>query len=186
MKHPAAPGLPAVIREAREFRGLDQRQLGRLLHMSDSRVSDIEHGLAPLPADRAPALARKLDYPRLTVELAQAATGEAGPAWFDGPGVDEHCLCRNEDAILEMAEAIAALERRRRALVAPGAPSESVLIETEDELADAIDTAVNALGRHCLRHSRSYAAVWDRRTAELEERGYVTRREARRHAKAAS
>jgi transcriptional regulator with XRE-family HTH domain len=184
MKHPAAPGLPAMIREAREFRGIDQRELGRILHMSDSRVSDIERGLAPVPADAAPRLARRLDYPRLTIEIALAATGGAAPAWFDGAALDGHCLCRGEDAILEMAEAIGALERRRRALVAPGTPSEQALTEIEDELADAIDTAVNALARHCLKTGRSFGAVWDRQRAHNETRGYVAR-EPRRLARTA-
>jgi len=171
-------GVSHALREAREYRGLKQRDLGRQIGLRDSMLSMIENGHRRLPPDVKPVLARKLDHPRFYVELALAATGGAGPMWFDGPNADEHCLCRSEDAVIEMAEAIAVMERARKSLVS-GGMTDAEARQYEDDAADAVDRLLNALGRHCLKTGRSYGAVWDRQRVHNEQRGYV-RKEANR------
>ncbi len=143
-------GVPQGLREAREFRKVHQRPLGRQIGLSDSMISMIENGERQVPVDVAPVLARKLDHPRLYIELALAAAGGAGPSFFDGPGADQHCLCRSEDAVIEMAEAIVVAERARKAMVA-GGMTEAEAMQYEDDLADAIDRPTNALAQHCLK-----------------------------------
>ncbi len=172
--------VPTALDQALRYRRVTQQQLGARFHLSPQMVSALKRGDRYVPHDIAPRLARFLDYPPLDMALALRVNGGAGPDYFDGPGADQHCLCRSEDAVIEMAEAIAVMERARAALVA-GGMSEADATRYEDEMADAIDRLQNALARHCLKTGRSHGAVWERQRAHNVARGYISE-EARRNA----
>jgi transcriptional regulator with XRE-family HTH domain len=57
------PALGARIREARDARGLSQKQLGDLLEEAQSNVSAYELGLVPVPADVLVKILRTLEIP---------------------------------------------------------------------------------------------------------------------------
>ncbi len=176
--------VPTALELALAHRCIRQKQLAARFHVSKQMISALKRGDRYIPHNIGPGLARFLDYPPLDMTLALRANGGAGPDWFDGPGVDQHCLCRSEDAVIEMAEAIAVAERSRAALVA-GGMSEAQATQYEDEMADAIDRLQNALARHCLATGRSYGAVWARQRAHNAARGYIDGREGHVSAKSA-
>jgi Zn-dependent peptidase ImmA (M78 family) len=55
---------PNMVILAREARGLSQKELADSLSVTQGRISKIEMGLLPVPADLLEALSRVLDYPK--------------------------------------------------------------------------------------------------------------------------
>lgn len=179
-------GVPTALRRAREHSGLSQGELGRLVGLSESMVSAIERGERRITFDVAPRVAQLLDYPELYVALAQAATGGVGPAWYDGPRVDEHRMSRARQTMLEMAHAMQSIERADALIDAAAAvdldPGGAGQLEAIlDEAPDAIDELLNLHGRLCLQYGRSYRATWLDRRGELVRKEYVDGREVRRY-----
>jgi transcriptional regulator with XRE-family HTH domain len=185
-------GIPTALREARLRRGLTRQQLGGRVGYHPNMIGMIEAGERRLAPDVARATARLLNHPRLYTELMLDATGGVGPRWFDGEGVDRHRMSRRSGAIVEMAEAIAALEKARALVDESSADRLSDLGRREldsimDEVPDAIDELWNLLGEYCEQYGRDFGEAWLQRDRELEAKRFIKQpgREVERHARAA-
>jgi len=166
-------------------RGVRHHEAARRLGYSRSAITSFCNGTRPIPLDVAGCFAAWLDDPELYVTLTQVVCGGAAPSWYDGPRCDPHRMARKSASIIEMAEAIAALEESRALIDAASADhlteaGRAELARIVDELPDAIGELVNLLGRLCLQYGLSYRDAWADRRAEVEAKGYVVKGE--RHA----
>jgi len=99
-------GIGGIIREERKKRGLSQEQLGRIMGIDRSTISNIENGKQVVHHDTLEQFGEALKSPRLRLEVL----GGALPCYYLH-NVDLHPVTVQQKAIEEMREAIQELEK---------------------------------------------------------------------------
>lgn len=83
LKSLLAPVIPARIREAREARGLNQEELGKIAGISAQAISQIERGLAAPKDSTLAAIMNELDFPLSFFTDERLADEQSiGPTFF--------------------------------------------------------------------------------------------------------
>ncbi|HOV79549.1 MAG TPA: helix-turn-helix domain-containing protein [Bacillota bacterium] len=165
-----------ALREVREERGWARRVIAGMLHISESLVSEWEHGRKRITEVLRTKLARKMDDGRLYLALGREATG--GPCvapWLDG--IDGHRLACAMKTIEELEEAIAALKSIMPVLMQPperiSEEARAAIRDTMLEIIECTTASENTCARLARLYGISLADMWDQHQAELEGKGYL-------------
>jgi transcriptional regulator with XRE-family HTH domain len=170
--------LPVVFQTARMNRGLNQREMGRIMNLSEKTVSAIETGRRNLPQDLTPKAAKVLDDPELYCALQVTVTGGVATPWLDGEKVDLHRSSVRDKAIEECSEAIKALAEAKAMVNCKSAEDlgEKGYEQIQEVLHQAVEaeTALQILiGVVCKTYDISIAQVYKDHHAELKAKGYI-------------
>lgn len=99
-----------AIREARELKGISQKDLGKGSYLSYKTISAIETGRRPVTQENLKIICKELDDPRLYFEAASEVCGDVFSVnWLDGEAADLHRSSVKEKSIEELSEAIRAI-----------------------------------------------------------------------------
>lgn len=172
-----------ALREARLKRGVTQQALGSEAYVSDSLISDIEHGRRKGSKEIRATLARALDYAKLYMEAAEEVTGGVYcTPWLDGDGVDLHRTSVWAKTCEELNEAIKAVSSAD-VINAPSKADEAHRQLVWDSLMQVLDARV-AIDHYvaviCEEYGYSILDVYQEHRRKLESRGYVKPRQKRK------
>lgn len=174
-----------ALREARLKRGVTQQALGSEAYVSDSLISDIEHGRRKGSKEIRAALARALDYAKLYMEAAEEVTGGVYcTPWLDGDGVDLHRTSVWAKTCEELQEAIKVVSAAD-VVNAPSRADESHRQAIHDSMIQVLDARVaidHYLAVMCEEYGFSILAVYQEHRQKLESRGYTKPRPKRKSA----
>ena len=171
-----------ILREARQERGLSRHRLGRELGLSERMMGHLETDERHIPRDVAPKLAHTLDNPYLYMELASGpADGVMVPPILDGPKVDLNRLSTWMKTAEEIEE-VAAVMKRTGFMANVKGPENlteedgAILDESLHQEIEAFTALGNDIAQKARTYKRSIRRLWARHIAELEAKGYVTRK----------
>lgn len=168
----------AALREVREERGWARKVIAHMMHVSESLVSEWEHGRRRISEALKPVLARKLNSGKLCMALKHEATsGVMAAPYLDGKNVDNHRLVCVERTIEEMEEAVAALRSLKAILMKPpdrtSTTERAEIAERMMEVIEACTAGENTLARVAREYTASLAEMYDQHQAELIEKGFL-------------
>ena len=173
-----------ILREARRERGLSRHQLGRQHGLSDRMLGYLETDERHIPRDVAPKLAHTLDNPYLYMELACGpADGVMVVPILDGPKVDLNRLSTWMKTAEEIEEVAAAMKRTGFLANARGPEDlteedSALLDESLHQEIEAFTALGNDIAQKARTYNRSTRLLWARHLAELEAKGFITRRKS--------
>lgn len=175
--------IGVALREVREERGWARKVIAHMLHVSESLVSEWEHGRRRITEALKPVLARRMNSGKLCMAMKHEATGGVMAApYLDGKNVDNHRLVCVELTIEEMEEAVTALKTLKPVL---RLPPERIPAETRTEIAEKVievieaDTAAeNTLARVAREYGLSLPELYDQHQAELVKKGFLEKEKA--------
>lgn len=102
--------IGVAIKEARELKGITQKDLGKESLLSEKTISAIETGRRGITQENLKILCKELDDPRLYFEAASEICGDVFAInWLDGEAADLHRASVREKVIEELDEAIKAI-----------------------------------------------------------------------------
>lgn len=175
-------GFGQALREARLKRGVTQQALGSEAYISDSLISDIEHGRRRGSKEVRALLVQALDYARLYMEAAEEVTGGVYCSpWLDGDGVDLHrtsVWAKAQEELQEAIKAVAAAD----VINSPSRADEAHRQAVWDSLMQVLDARVaidHYVAVMCEEYGYSILAVYQEHRRKLESRGYVKPRQKR-------
>lgn len=101
--------IGTVIKEAREFNGITQKDLGKESLLSPKTISAIETGRRDITNENLKIICKELNDPRLYFEAASEITGDVFAIhWLNG-NVDLHRACVKDKVVEELCEAVKAI-----------------------------------------------------------------------------
>ncbi len=99
-----------AIKDARESKGITQKDLGESSFLSYKTISAIETGRRPLTQENLKVICKELDDPRLYFEATSEITGDIFTLhWLNGEAADLHRACVKEKVVEELVEALDAI-----------------------------------------------------------------------------
>ncbi|MCT8978684.1 helix-turn-helix domain-containing protein [Clostridium sp. CX1] len=102
--------IGVAIREARELKGITQRELAQLSFLSDKTISAVETGKRALTLESLDFICNELNDPRVYLESTnKVCNGVFGVQWLDGEAADLHRASVKEKVMEELSEAIRAI-----------------------------------------------------------------------------
>lgn len=102
--------IGGVIKEARELKGISQKELGKGSCLSYKTISAIETGRRPVTQENLKNICNELDDPRVYMEAIKETCGDVFSVyWLDGECADLHRASVKEKVIEELSEAIRAI-----------------------------------------------------------------------------
>lgn len=102
--------IGAAIKEARELKGITQKNLAEDSFLSPKTISAIETGRRALTHENLKIICSELDDPRVYVEAVNEICGNVFSInWLDGDAADLHRASVKEKVIEELSEAIRAI-----------------------------------------------------------------------------
>lgn len=102
--------LGTVIKEAREGKGITQKDLGKGSYLSYKTISAIETGRRGITQENLKTICNGLDDPRVYMEAVNEVCGGVfSIQWLDGDAADLHRASVKEKVVEELVEALDAI-----------------------------------------------------------------------------
>lgn len=102
--------IGVAIKEARELKGISQKDLGSGSYLSYKTISAIETGRRSVTQENLRNICNELNDPRVYFEAVSEICGDVfGVQWLDGEAADLHRASVKEKVIEELSEAIRAI-----------------------------------------------------------------------------
>lgn len=165
-----------ALKEARLKRGVTQQALSSEAYVSDSLISDIEHGRRKGSKEIRASLVKTLDYAKLYMKAAEEITGGVySTPWLDGDGVDLHRTSVWAKTCEELNEAIKAVSNAD-VINAPKRADEAHRQVVWNSLMQALDARVaidHYIAVMCEEYGFSILKVFEEHRQKLESRGYT-------------
>lgn len=131
--------IGVAIKEARELKGISQKDLGNGSYLSYKTISAIETGRRQVTQENLKIICKELDDPRLYFEAASEICGDVFTVnWLDGEAADLHRSSVKEKSIEELGEAIRAINLTKT-YKNPGACTEDDIEVIKASVQETID-----------------------------------------------
>lgn len=168
--------IGVAIREARETKGITQKQLAQLSFLSDKTISAVETGKRVLTLENLDFICSELNDSRLYLESTnKVCDGVFGVHWLDGEAADLHRASVKEKVVEELSEAIRAINSIKT-YKNPKACSKEEIEANKFSIQQTID-AFNASGIYiavmCRECGFDVREMFDTNKQKLIEREYL-------------
>lgn len=165
-----------AIREARELKGISQKDLGNGSFLSYKTISAIETGRRPVTKENLKNICNELDDPRVYMEAISQICGDVFSVyWLDGKCADLHRASVKEKIIEELSEAIRAINLTK-VYKNPACLNDEELKVVEKSIQETIDVyraAALYIAVMCREFNLDIKEMFQIQTKKLIERRYL-------------
>lgn len=168
--------IGAAIKEAREIRGITQKQLAINSYLSDKTISAIETGRREINLESLGYICDELKDPRVYFEAVnEICNGVFSIHWLDGDAADLHRASVKEKVIEELSEAIRAINLAKIYKSPKACSVEDVLVikKSIEETIDVYSAAAIYIAVMCREYEISIEQMFNEQKNKLIKRGYV-------------
>jgi transcriptional regulator with XRE-family HTH domain len=168
--------LGAAIKEAREIRGITQKQLAINSYLSDKTISAIETGRREVNLENLSYICDELEDPRVYFEAVnEICNGVFSIHWLDGEAADLHRASVKEKIIEELSEAIRAINLAK-VYKSPGSCNQDDIRLVKESISETIDVysaSAIYIAVMCREYGINIRSMFDEQKNKLIQRGYI-------------